>query len=90
LRHVREIVGPDVVIGAELDPHNHLTAAMPQNADILVAFKEYPHTDIVERAREVVALAEAASKRAIRPVYAVVDCEMIVAIHTTREWPLDK
>jgi microcystin degradation protein MlrC len=85
LRRAREIAGPGVVIGAELDPHNHLTAAMLENADILVAFKEYPHTDIVERAREVIALAEAISKRTIRPLHAVVDCNMIVALHTTRD-----
>jgi microcystin degradation protein MlrC len=47
---------------------------MLNNADILVAFKEYPHTEIVERARELVALAEAAAKATIRPVHAVVDC----------------
>ncbi|REM68360.1 microcystin LR degradation protein MlrC-like protein, partial [Mycobacterium tuberculosis] len=28
LARVRQIVGPDVVIGAELDPHNHLTPQM--------------------------------------------------------------
>ncbi len=28
LRRVRAIVGPKVVVGAELDPHNHLSAAM--------------------------------------------------------------
>jgi microcystin degradation protein MlrC len=32
LARVRQIVGPDVVVGAELDPHNHLTPAMVDNA----------------------------------------------------------
>ena len=50
LQRVRAIVGPDVVVGAELDPHNHLTPAMVANADVLIAFKEYPHTDVLERA----------------------------------------
>ena len=85
LSRVREIVGPGVVIGAELDPHNHLTAAMTDNADLLVAFKEYPHTDIVERARDLVALSSAAARGEVCPVHAVVDCEMIVTIHTTNE-----
>ena len=85
LRRVREIAGPGVVIGAELDPHNHLTAEMTDNADLLIAFKEYPHTDIVERARELVTLASAAARGEVRPVHAVVDCEMIVTIHTTNE-----
>ncbi len=50
LRRVREIVGPEVVVGAELDPHSHLTPAMTAHADLLIAFKEYPHTDVLERA----------------------------------------
>src|SRR6202007_2992468 len=41
LRRVREIVGSSVVIGAELDPHNHLSVEMVGNADLLIAFKEY-------------------------------------------------
>src|SRR3546814_15970195 len=49
LRRAREIVGPDTVIGAEPDPHCHLTATMTQAADFLVCFKEYPHTDILDR-----------------------------------------
>ena len=28
LQRVREIIGPDVVLGAELDPHSHLTPEM--------------------------------------------------------------
>ena len=85
LRRVREIVGSSVVIGAELDPHNHLSVEMVGNADLLIAFKEYPHTDIVERARELVALSAAIARGEVRPVFAVVDCEMIVTIHTTNE-----
>jgi len=54
LRRAREIVGPDTVIGAELDPHCHLTATMTDSADFLVCFKEYPHTDILERAYDLV------------------------------------
>jgi microcystin degradation protein MlrC len=85
LARVRKIVGAKVVVGAELDPHNHLTAAMLANADVLVAYKEYPHTDILERAYEVVDLCAAMAEGRIKPVAAVVDCEMIVTVHTSRE-----
>lgn len=85
LARVRQIVGPKVVIGAELDPHNHLTAAMVENADVLVAFKEYPHTDVLERALELVDLCAAKVRGEIAPVAAVVDCNMIVTMHTSRE-----
>src|SRR5690606_19771479 len=52
LARVREIVGPDVVVCAELDPHSHLTAKRVASANFFVAFKEFPHTDFVDRARE--------------------------------------
>jgi len=85
LRRVRELVGPDVVVGAELDPHAHLTPLMVEQATVLVLFKEYPHTDIRERAEDLLALCLDAHARRTRPVAALVDCQMIVPMHTTRE-----
>jgi microcystin degradation protein MlrC len=85
LERVRRIVGPKVIVGAELDPHNHLTAAMIDNADLLVAYKEYPHTDILERARELVDLCAQTVEGRIKPVAAVVDCHMLVRMHTSRQ-----
>ncbi|MFP5474936.1 MAG: M81 family metallopeptidase [Gammaproteobacteria bacterium] len=85
LARVRAIVGPGVVVGAELDPHNHLTAAMVDNADLLIAYKEYPHTDVLERAFELVDLCAAQVQGRVRPVAAVVDCDMIVTMHTSRQ-----
>jgi microcystin degradation protein MlrC len=85
LRRVRELVGPDVIIGAELDLHCILTDEMVRESNILVAFKEYPHTDIMERAFELVDLCVAAVEKKVRPVSAVFDCHMIDAMHTTRE-----
>ncbi|SFO74691.1 Microcystin degradation protein MlrC, contains DUF1485 domain [Variovorax sp. OK605] len=85
LQRVRQIVGPGVVIGAELDPHNHLTPAMVDNADVMISFKEYPHTDILERGLELVDICAAAVEGKVKPVAAVVDCDMIVTVHTSRE-----
>lgn len=85
LQRVREIVGPDAIIGAELDLHAHLTYQMVDKADVLVLYKEYPHTDILARAEELVELCAATMQGKIKPVPALVDCEMIVPIHTTRE-----
>lgn len=85
LRAVREIVGPDTVIGAELDPHCHLTQMMMDNADVMVAFKEYPHTDLYERGVELVDLCTAAAEKRIRPVAALADTGMATLIFTTSE-----
>ncbi len=85
LQRVRAMVGPDVVIGAELDPHNHLSQAMVDNADLLVAFKEYPHTDILERALELVDLCHAKLEGRAKPVASVVDTGGLVVMHTSRQ-----
>lgn len=85
LARVREIVGPGVVVGAELDPHNHLSSAMVENADVLVCYKEYPHTDVLERALELVDLCAAKTRGQIAPVAAVADCRMVVTLHTSRQ-----
>ena len=50
LSRARAIVGPKCVIGVELDPHCHLTLKRVSQADIIVLYKEFPHTDVVDRA----------------------------------------
>jgi microcystin degradation protein MlrC len=85
LRRVREIVGNDVVVGAELDPHCHLTPEMTRHADLLICFKEYPHTDILDRGLELVDKCIAMHQGKTRPVHAVFDCEMASMMHTSRE-----
>ena len=44
------------MIGVELDPHCHLTRKRVALADIIILYKEFPHTDVVERAEEVLDL----------------------------------
>ncbi len=85
LGRVRALVGPAVAIGAEIDLHCHLTPQMLAAADIIVAYKQYPHTDIAERAREVFALTLATAEKRIAPVTSAVDCRMVGLWHTTRE-----
>ena len=85
LTRVREIVGPSVVIGAELDPHTHLTDTMVRQANLLMAFREYPHTDAVERGLELVRTCVATARGQIRPVPAVFDCQTIGVVRTPVE-----
>jgi microcystin degradation protein MlrC len=85
LMRVRQLVGPKVVVGAELDPHCHLTAAKLENADVLVTYKEYPHTDVLERALELVDLCADKAQGRTKPVPAVIDCEMVSVMHTSRQ-----
>ncbi|WP_174246526.1 M81 family metallopeptidase, partial [Burkholderia sp. L27(2015)] len=83
--HIRRIVGPDVIIGIELDLHCHYTELMHRSTDVIIAFKEYPHIDTEERGRELYRLLVDAASGRIRPVTAVFDCKMVGLWHTTRE-----
>ncbi len=85
LARVRELAGPRTVVGAELDPHAHVSALMVASADVLIAFKEYPHIDVRERAEELVTLCQRRAKGEVAFAPALVDCEMVVPIHTTRD-----
>ena len=85
LERVRAAVGPSVTVGVELDLHCHLTEAMRTAADVMVIYKEYPHTDIVERARDLYPLVIATRHKTIRPVMAYADCRMVSMWRTTRE-----
>lgn len=82
---IREVVGPDVPIAATLDPHCHFTELMQYAANILIAYKEYPHTDGIERLHEVYRLVTQTAERKVSPVTAVHDCRMVGAWHTTTE-----
>src|SRR5262249_54780694 len=77
IRRVRDIVGPEVVIGVELDLHCHLSTSMIACADIVITYKEYPHIDVNDRAKELFDLAVAAKLGRIRPKMALFDCRMI-------------
>lgn len=85
IARARAILGPDKVIGVELDPHNHLTREMLENATLIVNFKEYPHIDAADRAREVFAMAADAAEGKTRPVMAMHDCKMMTIIETMKE-----
>lgn len=77
LRRTRAIVGGGATIGAEFDPHAHLTDEMLDAANLLVFYKEYPHTDVAERAAELFRLAVDTAEGKIQPVVREVDCHMI-------------
>lgn len=85
LQRVRSIVGPETTVGIELDPHCHLTQAMIDNTDLLVTFKEVPHSDFYERAEDLMALCLRRARGEIKPVKSVLDCRAIANFLTSRE-----
>jgi microcystin degradation protein MlrC len=85
LARVREIVGPELPVGAELDLHCHITAKMLAAATAIVTFKEYPHTDPKERAAELFEICRAAAEGRAHPVMATYDTRMINSYRTPME-----
>lgn len=85
IERVRAVVGTEVAIGVEVDLHGHFTERMRSQANVVVAFKEYPHTDTAERAKEVWRLTLDTAAGAIRPVIESAPCRMVGLWHTTTE-----
>ena len=83
IERVRALVGPGCVIGVELDPHCHLTLKRVQLSDIIILYKEFPHTDVVDRAEDLLRLVLATIRKQIKPVMSLYDCRQIGSYPTT-------
>src|SRR6201991_4497980 len=51
LARVRRVIGKDVPLVASLDLHAHVTPAMMEHADALIASRTYPHVDMADTGR---------------------------------------
>ena len=76
-QRVREIVGPDTVIGIELDLHCSITQTLTDHADVIITFKEYPHIDPPDRAHELFDVCWRTLQGEVTPVMNVHDLKMI-------------
>jgi len=83
LERARAIVGPNCVIGVELDPHCHLTVKRVRLANITILYKEFPHTDVVERAEDLLTLVLRTIRKEVRPTTSLFDCRQIGSYPTT-------
>jgi len=82
---VRQVVGKQALIGVTFDPHSHLSERRTTHADIITIFKEFPHTDFVETAENLIELVYRSSCGDIAPHISVFDCQMIEIFPTSRE-----
>jgi microcystin degradation protein MlrC len=85
LEDVRLIVGSEVIVGALLDPHAVLTRKMLAAADLLHAYKEYPHTDVIERAEELFDICAGMADSGRRPIATIADCGLIGGFPTVAQ-----
>lgn len=85
IQKVRELAGDQVQIGVTFDPHSHLSDRRVQYADVITVFKEFPHTDFVDVAQNLVNLIHRMSTDDINPCMNVFDCKMIELFPSSRE-----
>nr|WP_283806970.1 M81 family metallopeptidase [Bradyrhizobium canariense] len=83
LERVRALVGPKCVIGVELDPHCHPTLKRVKLADVIVLYKEFPHTDAMERANDVLDIVLNTLRGKVKPVMSLYDCRQLGVYPTT-------
>lgn len=67
LGRLRDRIGPDVPIAVTLDLHANVTDAMARHADILVAYRTYPHVDVHDVGMEAAGLLQCAMSGEFRP-----------------------
>ena len=87
IERVRRIVGPAAKIGVELDLHCDVTQAMIETADAIVLYKEYPHTDVGNRAADLFDIVADAAEGKTNPTMALFDCRML-GLYLTPNEPL--
>ena len=83
LEKVRALVGAHVPIGAVLDLHGNVTARMIESRAVLVAVKEYPHTDYAERTAELYDVLTAAAAAQVSPITLMRRVPMLALLGTT-------
>lgn len=91
LARIRDRIGPDIPVAASLDLHANVTDKMAQMADILVAYRTYPHIDQYEAAEQTASLLSRTLKDEINPCCVVVRGDMLDALdhgRTTSPGPM--
>ncbi|MGL5362958.1 MAG: M81 family metallopeptidase [Bosea sp. (in: a-proteobacteria)] len=67
LARLRAVVGHEMPIAITLDPHANVTVQMEALANIIVAYKTYPHVDMRDCARQAAAILHRTMAGEIRP-----------------------
>lgn len=89
LRHLREAAGDGVAIAVGLDLHAHISPQMLDAADICIACKENPHSDVVECGNDVAALLLDVLNGRLSPVMTMSKTRMLLpGKNGTQEAPL--
>ncbi len=85
LRHVRQIVGPDVPVGVVLDLHGNVSQTTLDHIDVALGCLEYPHFDQQDRAGQLLDLLKQSVTTGLRFQTLRERVPMIGTYHTTRQ-----
>ena len=87
LAAVREVVGPEIPILAQLDIHSNVSPQMVDAADVLIGRETYPEIDMAERSRECADVLMSIANDGRRPTMALYQIPMIWGIHQVTAHP---
>ena len=77
LAAVRETVGPDVPVLAQLDIHSNISQQMVEQADVLIGRETFPEIDMAARGRECADVLVRVVRDGLRPTMALHQIPMI-------------
>lgn len=81
LQTIRNVVGTDMPILAQLDIHANVSPEMVEAADVLIGRETYPEIDMAERGRECVDVLVQMKRDGIKPTMALHQIPMIWGMH---------
>ena len=89
-RRIRNLVGPEIPVGINLDMHANVSKKMVDNTDITTVYQTTPHLDADERGYHCAELIYKTVKKEITPVQSIEPPPLIINIvnHNTNEEPM--
>jgi microcystin degradation protein MlrC len=82
LARVRALVGNDMPVVASLDLHANVTRQMLDSADVLIAYRTYPHVDMAETGERVAHFLRRRLDGAARPRVAALRVPFLIPLQT--------
>ncbi|MBI10679.1 MAG: microcystin degradation protein MlrC [Rhodospirillaceae bacterium] len=81
LRRVREQIGPDMPLVASLDLHCNTTPEMISHADLMVAYRTYPHVDMADTGARTARLLHEIMLRGEKPAKAFQQIPFLIPLN---------
>ncbi|MAH84441.1 MAG: hypothetical protein CBB68_08940 [Rhodospirillaceae bacterium TMED8] len=84
LEELRRIIGPDIPVAITLDLHANVTDKMAQHANIISAYRTYPHVDQIDTVKRAAAILDRAMVGKIKPISHIARRAMLTGLDSGR------